>query len=263
MPYLSYCLPDVFPCREYSQAIEAPYLPGAREQITQLFELLADDASRQVLVNKIRYYLSLDKKLLDDIKCSQAIYFDAEIHAPSPDESVVDGGAFNGDTLQQFLGIVGGHFRQYYAFEPDAGVFVQIRKVAAADPARIECVCAGLSDRTGTMFFSATGAVDSAFVAASSQSSKRMPVVDLDTYFSDRRPPTLIKMDIEGGERAALEGSRRLIGEHRPTLAVSAYHFPKDIWEIPLLLAQLSPGARIYLRHYKREIDDTVCYAIP
>jgi hypothetical protein len=70
-------------------------------------------------------------------------------------------------------------------------------------------------------------------------------------------------MDIEGSERAALEGARRLMGQHHPKLAVSAYHFPRDLWEIPLLLARLCPASHLYLRHYTREIDDTVCYALP
>ena len=35
-----------------------------------------------------------------------------------------------------------------------------------------------------------------------------------------------------------------------------------DLWRIPLLLEQLMPGSRLYLRHYTREVDDTVCYAV-
>ncbi|MEI6150538.1 MAG: hypothetical protein WCS01_15670, partial [bacterium] len=64
MPYLNHCLPDVFISREYARMTESPFLPGARENIIRLFDLLADDASRAVLANKIRYYLSLDKQLL-------------------------------------------------------------------------------------------------------------------------------------------------------------------------------------------------------
>jgi hypothetical protein len=46
-------------------------------------------------------------------------------------------------------------------------------------------------------------------------------------------------------------------------LAISAYHYPSDLWAIPLLLARIAPGARLYLRHYTREFDDTVCYSVP
>jgi FkbM family methyltransferase len=263
MPFLNYCLPEVFSSREYSQATEAPFRPGAREAIFQVFDLLADDASRHTFVSKIRYYLTLDKKQLDAIRSSRPIYFDSEVYLLRADEIVVDGGAFNGDTLQQFIGIASGQFSRYYAFEPDPGVFEKLQRAASADPGRIECVRAGLSDRTGALHFSVTGAADSAVTATGGQATESLPVVDLDSYFSNREAPTFIKMDIEGSERPALKGARKLMKEHRPKLAVSSYHFPKDLWEIPLLLAKLNPGSRLYLRHYTREIDDTVCYALP
>jgi len=263
MPYLNYCLPEVFSSREYFKAIEAPFRPNARGLIFKLFDLLADDISRHVLVSKIRYYLTLDKGLLDGVWSSQPTYFDPEIIVPVTDEIVVDGGAFNGDTLQQFLRITDGQFQRYYAFEPDPGVFENLRRLASFDSGRIECVRAGLSDRTGTLNFSVTGSVDSAVVTADGQPTESLPVVDLDSYFGNCEPPSMIKMDIEGSERAALEGARGLINECEPSLAVSTYHFPRDLWEIPLLIVRLNPGSRLYLRHYTREIDDTVCYAVP
>lgn len=70
-------------------------------------------------------------------------------------------------------------------------------------------------------------------------------------------------MDIEGAETEALLGAAGLLGNTSPKLAISAYHFPTDLWTIPLLMDRLTPGSRLYLRHYTREVDDTVCYAIP
>jgi FkbM family methyltransferase len=263
MPFLNFCLPDVFISREYFQAAQAPFCQGAREAILRLFDILADDPSRHVFASKIRYYLTLDKRLLDQMRTSQPIYFDPEIRALKPEEVVVDGGAFNGDTLQQFLKCASGKFHRYHAFEPDPGVFEKLQQVASAAPGRIECMRAGLSDHTGTLEFAVTGAADSSVVKAEGQSTISLPVVDLDSYFSNREPPSLIKMDIEGSERSALQGARSLIQANRPSLALSAYHFPKDLWELPLLLERLNPGARLYLRHYTREMDDTVCYALP
>jgi FkbM family methyltransferase len=263
MPYLNYRLPEVFSSREYFQATEAPFRPGAREAILQLFDLLTDDSSRHVLVSKIRYCLTLEKHHLDAILSSQPIYFDPEILSLRAGEIVVDGGAFNGDTLRQFLNISADGFRRYHAFEPDPGAFAELQQVASADPGRIECVRAGLSDQTGTLRFSVTGAADSAVAAPDDPSAIILPVVDLDSYFSGREQPTLIKMDIEGSERAALRGARGLVAKHRPILAVSAYHYPRDLWEIPDLIHDLDPAYRLFLRHYTREIDDTVCYAVP
>ena len=46
-------------------------------------------------------------------------------------------------------------------------------------------------------------------------------------------PITLLKMDIEGSERKALEGARKSIIKYKPRMAISVYHKPEDILEIP------------------------------
>ena len=70
-------------------------------------------------------------------------------------------------------------------------------------------------------------------------------------------------MDIEGSETDALLGAQNLLSKNSPIVAVSIYHRPSDLWEIPLMLTELMPASSVYIRHYTREIDDTVCYAVP
>ena len=57
-----------------------------------------------------------------------------------------------------------------------------------------------------------------------------------------------IKYDVEGAEVDAILGSRRTIERYRPALAVSLYHRPSDLYEIPLLLHRINPEYRFYLR---------------
>ena len=72
-------------------------------------------------------------------------------------------------------------------------------------------------------------------------------------------------MDIEGSEKFALEGSKRLI-ENNSVLAVSVYHLAEDIWKIPLIIMNLNPNYKFYkffLRHYSDINTETVLYCIP
>jgi len=85
----------------------------------------------------------------------------------------------------------------------------------------------------------------------------------VDEYIIGRQPPTFLKLDIEGFEASALRGAANLIAKHQPVLAISAYHYPEDLWKIPNLIHELNPDYCLLIRHYTREIDDTVCYAIP
>lgn len=77
------------------------------------------------------------------------------------------------------------------------------------------------------------------------------------------KPITLLKMDIEGAEQAALRGAEGLIQtEHPPKLAICIYHRLQDMWEIPLYLKQLVPEYWISIRHHsKDDFIETVCYA--
>ena len=74
---------------------------------------------------------------------------------------------------------------------------------------------------------------------------------------------TFIKMDIEGSELEALRGASKTIQEHSPKLAISVYHKPEDIIDIPLFISEINSGYKFYLRHYTNWSVDTVLYAIP
>ena len=87
-------------------------------------------------------------------------------------------------------------------------------------------------------------------------------VVSIDEYMKDKEPATFIKMDIEGGEYDAISGAKNTIIKEKPKLALSVYHKATDLWKIPLSIKKLKPDYKMYIRHYSREIIDTVCFAI-
>jgi hypothetical protein len=85
-----------------------------------------------------------------------------------------------------------------------------------------------------------------------------VPVMPLDMLIDGK--PTLIKMDIEGAELAALKGGRGLISENRPKLCVSAYHRPEDILALTDYIGTLRDDYRIGLRHHTEDRWDTCLY---
>jgi hypothetical protein len=88
--------------------------------------------------------------------------------------------------------------------------------------------------------------------------------ISLDEYLkNEKEPVTFIKMDLEGAELNALKGAEQTIKEQKPKLAISIYHKPEDIWEIPNLLLELVPDYKFYIRHYTLIGAETVLYALP
>ena len=57
-----------------------------------------------------------------------------------------------------------------------------------------------------------------------------------------------IKYDVEGAETEALMGSRGIIQRDAPALLVSAYHRNTDLFRLPLLVHELNPAYKLFLR---------------
>jgi FkbM family methyltransferase len=88
------------------------------------------------------------------------------------------------------------------------------------------------------------------------------PTVALDDYAArqDRRVD-FIKMDIEGAEMQTLAGAANVIREQKPRLAISGYHKPEDLWEIPAKLHELNPAYELTFGHHTPIHWESVFYA--
>lgn len=232
----------------------------AADKVRAAFDLWHDDASRAEYVAQVRWRLHLDFDNLPP-PVREKLYFPADLIALSPDEVFVDCGAYDGDTIRDFLGVSGGRFRRIHAFEADQCNLARLERFVGGLPgplrARIEVTGKALAERAGVLHFSATG-TDAAAVSAD---GAEVACVALDEQVGE--PPTFIKMDIEGSEPAALRGASRLIRRHAPILAACVYHLQDHLWSVPLQIAAHRSGYRMFLRPHLRESWDLVCYAIP
>ena len=71
-------------------------------------------------------------------------------------------------------------------------------------------------------------------------------------------------MDIEGSEYRALLGARETIKKYRPGLAICLYHKPEHLWQIPLLVRQLTEkGGQFFIRCHAFNGFDLVLYYLP
>lgn len=62
-------------------------------------------------------------------------------------------------------------------------------------------------------------------------------------------------------KKNAILGAEHIISIYKPRLAISIYHKPKDIIEIPILLKELVPEYKFAIRHYSTNAYETVLYA--
>ncbi len=90
-------------------------------------------------------------------------------------------------------------------------------------------------------------------------------VTPIDKLVVDHQLPRIdvVKLDVEGAEREALEGARASLERYRPQVHISIYHRFDDLFELPLMLAEWLPGYRWYLGHHSYYQMETDIYGIP
>ncbi len=86
-------------------------------------------------------------------------------------------------------------------------------------------------------------------------------VVSLDECLQGEKV-TFIKMDPGGNViPEAIQGAAGIIAQHKPKLALGAYHALESIFEIPLLVHRICPDYKLFLRHNTYHLCDTDLYA--
>lgn len=143
----------------------------------------------------------------------------------APGDSFVDGGAHFGLFTLVAAARVGSGGR-VLAFEPTTATRERLaRNVQLNAFDNVEIVPAALSSDVGTAAFTVFDVIGSGLnhlgpVDARGGHVETVAVTTLDAALSERRceRPTLVKLDLEGAEHAALLGAKRMLAEARPDL---------------------------------------------
>jgi FkbM family methyltransferase len=242
----------------------ADFVLNAVDSVQEGYQCLSDDRSRQEFAAQVRWRWDAEWDALPEHESASQIYFHDGLVELSTSEELVDCGAFDGDSIRAFINRTDGSFRGIHALEPDAAnrqkLYEYLEMVPRDISSRIKVLPFGAGDRNATLRFDSTGTAGSRI--GTGDSATEIECRCLDDLFEDERP-TIIKMDIEGAEPAALRGAQRLLRRARPTVAVCAYHKSEHLWTIPSLLKRLTQDYAIFLRRYAEDCWELVYYAIP
>lgn len=185
-------------------------------------------------------------------------YFDTDLIQLSSNETFVDVGAYNGDTVFEFISMVN-TYRYIYSIEMDSSNYRELVE-SCKDVPRLKCINKGVGEKR-VIKHAVIGNKSASFISENStHSMDEIEMDSLDNMIADE--VTFIKMDIEGYELAALKGARRLITNFKPTLAICLYHKVEDLWEIPMFIKSIVPEYRLYFRNYHNSASECVLYAL-
>jgi FkbM family methyltransferase len=198
---------------------------GSKNDVTYYKEYKIDNLPDEIVTE-----LNLNEYSMRDVKAAIG-------------ETILDIGAFKGDTAIYFADLVGASGK-VYSFEPVSanyndlvhnirqnhleGIVVPINKGCGQIPGNIRIATA----RQGSpwAFFSPDQGVEA------------IDVTSIDTFATEQQLAKIdfIKLDVEGMEYEVLKGGRRVISSFNPKMAISLYHNIIDLTEIPLLVNEMA-----------------------
>lgn len=173
---------------------------------------------------------------------------------------LVDCGAFDGDSIRNFISLRGNNYDEIIAFEPDKSNFEKLHDwINASKLNNINAIQAGVFREKTTLNFNSSGNMES---YVSYDGNVSIPVESIDNVCAGRNV-SIIKMDIEGSELDALIGGKKTIEENTPILMISTYHKKNDLFVLMNYIREINPDYQFYLRAHKPLPIDVVLYAVP
>lgn len=215
------------------------------------------------IVKELKEHGIPEEHIINIGKCYEDIcddqYFERNIMIRSKDEIFVDGGCYDGRTISRFIRWCEGDYKKIYSFEPDSSNYAFVNRRMTANPiAKVELINKGLWNESTELSFTNDG---SQGAKISEKGQARIQTTKVDEAVGDDKI-TFLKLDVEGAEYNALIGARRSITVNKPKLAISIYHKPEDIFEIPNLILSMREDYMFYIRHYQLSPNETILYAV-
>lgn len=218
------------------------YLKENDALFEKTYGMLADEESKKAFLNVLKFKISGKTEYLFETMYEKKRLYE-DILMLSGDEIILDLGAYDGDTIREFLEVTKGSYKKIIAFEPDEKNFKKLER-KTADLENIERYNLGAWDKKETLFFAKKGGRNS----HKDESGVPVNFDSVDNTVKD--DVTFIKMDIEGAEMKALEGAKETIKRCLPKLYVCAYHRNEDLFTLPFKIKELDENYKIYFRHH-------------
>lgn len=244
--------PDVPVCG--GELFDAPFYIEHQKQFAQVRSLLTDEKSKEVFDDLISYKLSGNIAYLR--------------HADTPKEDALtdilsggytayaDLGAYNGDTVKEsltFYPTIG----KITAFEPSAKTFAKLQSYfdTLNDIQIHSCPLCAWNKKETVILTDGAGrntTIGGTSIGKTKNGAKvRTSDCDaLDNQNDYAGENLLIKYDVEGAEYEALQGSLNTIQKNETEMIVSLYHKSRDLFALPLLIHEILPNHKLYLRKH-------------
>lgn len=228
-----------------------------------LYENLKDYRSKALLYAITNNYYNFDfENLKKTTEYAFSHYFDLNLIPKCENEVFVDVGAYTGDSTLDFINSYGTNcYTKIYCYEITNNNCALMQN-SFLNFENIEIRNKAVFNKNCKLCFNENSVSSSANRAVEGKDSNVLAVC-LDDDINEKI--TMVKMDIEGGEKQALEGMKNHIKTNCPKLLISVYHNNVDLFEIPKQIISYNKNYNLFLRYFGGCVFPTeiVLLAIP
>jgi len=182
---------------------------------------------------------------------------------PRPGDTVLDCGAWEGDTAYWFARQVG-RGGKIVAFEPSP---YNCRRFSEQWPREAEIgdvaiIQKAVDEKSGIVSWMDFPEAGTCSRIGEGNNSQQVQVTSIDDFcLNSGTVVNFIKTDLEGADFGALKGARRIIERDQPDLAISIYHTADHLVDIPLWIRHHFPEYRLRVSHNHVGVNETICMA--
>ena len=219
------------------------------KEILKAYEALCDSDSRHAFAAILNYRLTGRMSyLMEAFSTKDELY---SMISERRVRSVIDAGAYNGDTLKEAIKYFP-DLARVTAIEADAKNFKKLKKYAdTIEQISVKCINSAVWDKCGNGEFLSSGNRNSSVNSTASfeYGESAVELITVDSLGLDS--VDYIKYDVEGAEYEALLGSADTVNKHHPILLVSLYHRSRDIFYLVNYLKESYPDYFFYIRRLR------------
>ena len=261
VPYWILGIPDDFleMKEHYNPHVINQYL----DRLDKVYDLLDDEESKNIFASVVAYRLTKDPFIQ---KYSRYEQYAHPLVMPKSGDIILDGGAWRGDTAEQFLNALNQDCK-VYSFEPAEANYKYLEEfIHQHDLSDKVIACKfALTASLSTVLMDTTEKTGQAY-CLTNNGTEEVATISIDHFFyHQNRNVDLIKLDIEGSEIEALKGAIMTIRTYKPLLYICIYHKQEDLYEIPLFINDNFPECKykFYVGHHRYGVRDTILYCLP
>ena len=209
------------------------------DKAERAYSLLGDELSRKTFECVTAFKITGDTKYLRECFCDES---EAKgLLCLTDSEEYFDLGAYRGDTIDEFVKLVGGKYRRIVGVEPNEKNYRKCEQNTQGLENVTLYNAAAWSDNTELTFSKGAGRQ-----AKITDKGTQVRALTLDSIA--QQGCTYVKYDVEGADYEALLGSVRTIRKFSPKICAALYHKPYDYFLLPLMINRINADYKFYLR---------------